>query len=61
MAVSALKRQFKLKTYHATMLVTRAEEWCVEAENAEEARGLLARGEGLGDCVQLELQHMLDQ
>jgi hypothetical protein len=65
MAVSALKRQFKLKTYHATMLVTRAEEWCVEAENAEEARRLLARGEGhrchLGDCVQLELQHMLDQ
>jgi hypothetical protein len=28
------------------MLVTRAEEWCVEAENAEEARRLLAGGEG---------------
>ena len=57
MAVSALKRQPKLKTFHATMLVTRAEEWCVEAENAEEARRLLAGGEGhrchLGDCVQL--------
>jgi hypothetical protein len=65
MAVSALKRQPKLKTFHATMLVTRAEEWCVEAENEEEARQLLARGEGhrchLGDCVQFELQHMLDQ
>jgi hypothetical protein len=27
------------------MLVTRAEEWCVEAENAEKARRLLAGGE----------------
>jgi hypothetical protein len=65
MAVSTLKRQSKLKTFHAMMLVTRAEEWCVEAETAEEARQLLAGGEGhrchLGDCVQLELQHMLDQ
>ena len=25
------------RTFHATMLVTRAEEWCVEAETAEEA------------------------
>jgi hypothetical protein len=45
------------------MLVTRAEEWCVEAENEEEARRLLARGEGhrchSGDRVQLEFQHML--
>ena len=65
MAVSTLKRQSKLKTFHAMMLVTRAEEWCVEAETAEEARQLLAGGEGhrchLSDCVQLELQHMLDQ
>ena len=64
MAVSALKRQSKLKTFHATMLVTRAEEWCVEAETVEEARRLLARGDGhrchLGDCVQLELQHSVD-
>jgi hypothetical protein len=25
----------KLKTFHATMVVTRTEEWCVEAETAE--------------------------
>ena len=30
------------------MLVTRAEEWCVEAESPEEARELLAAGLGIG-------------
>jgi hypothetical protein len=35
-----------LKMFHATVLVTRAEEWCVEAETAEEARELLSQGEG---------------
>jgi hypothetical protein len=54
----------KLKTYHATMLVTRAEEWCVEAESAEEARALLASGEGhrcnLGDRINVELHQVLD-
>ena len=34
------------KTFHATMLVTRVEEWCVEAETAEQARELLASGHG---------------
>jgi hypothetical protein len=52
----------KLKTYHATMHVIRTEEWCVEAENAEEARALLAAGEGhrcaSGDCVDVELQSL---
>jgi hypothetical protein len=33
--------QVDLKTYHATMRVTRAEEWCVEAGSPEEARELL--------------------
>ena len=48
MAVAALKQKFEpqLRTFHATMLVTRAEEWCVEAESAEEARELLAAGQG---------------
>jgi hypothetical protein len=54
----------KLKTFHASMQVTRMEEWCVEAENAEEARELLAAGQGhrchIGDCVQAELQDLLD-
>jgi hypothetical protein len=34
----------ELKTFHATMLVTRAEEWCVEAQSAEEALELLVAG-----------------
>jgi hypothetical protein len=54
----------KLKTFHASMQVTRLEEWCVEAESAQEARELLAAGQGhrchLGDCVQAELQELLD-
>lgn len=36
----------KLQTFHATMLVTRAEEWCVEAATAEEAKALLESGRG---------------
>jgi hypothetical protein len=66
MAVAALKRKLEpeLRTYHATMLVTRAEEWCVEAESAEEARELLAAGLGhrchLGDRVQFEVESVED-
>jgi hypothetical protein len=62
MAVTALKRkpEPELKTYHATMLVTRAEDWCVEAESPEEARELLAAGLGhryhLGERVQYEVE-----
>jgi hypothetical protein len=55
MAAAALKQKSKLETFHAAVLVTRAEEWCVEAESAEEARRLLAAGEGhrchVGDCL----------
>jgi len=51
--------------YHATMLVTRAEEWCVEAETAEEARALLQAGEGhrcqLGDCLQMQVDQLHDE
>lgn len=36
----------KNQTYHATMLVTRAEEWCVDAASPEEAKALLENGEG---------------
>ena len=56
--------QKKTRTYHATMLVTRAEEWCVEASSQEEARALLAAGQGhrchLGDCVAIEIEQLLD-
>ena len=51
-----------LQMFHATVLVTRAEEWCVEAETAEEARELLAQGQGhrchLGDRLHAEVQQL---
>jgi hypothetical protein len=62
MAVAALKHKPEpvLRTFHATILVTRVEEWCVEAESPEEARELLAAGAGyrchLGDCVHVEVE-----
>ena len=43
---TALKQKPQLKMFHAIMLVTRAEEWCVEAETPEEARELLGAGRG---------------
>jgi hypothetical protein len=71
MALAALKRRPepeaspKLRTYYATMLVTRAEEWCVEAASPEEARVLLAQGEGhrchLGDCLQIDFEQLHDE
>jgi hypothetical protein len=46
------------------MLVTRLEEWCVEAETPEEARALLASGAGHrctpGESVQIELEDLLE-
>jgi hypothetical protein len=59
--MAAAKRQAKkaLKTFYASMQVTRIEDWCVTAETAEEARALLANGEGMrcriGDCIHLEI------
>ena len=67
MALAVLKRKPgpELKTYHATMLVTRAEDWCVEAESPEEARELLAAGLGhrchLGERVQFEVESVEDE
>ena len=47
------------------MLVTRIEEWCVEAESSEEARLLLAAGLGErctpGESVQVEIDSVLDE
>jgi hypothetical protein len=66
MAVAAHKREPEpaLKMFHATVLVTRAEEWCVEAETAEEARQLLAHGNGhrchLGERLHAEV-HQLEE
>jgi hypothetical protein len=53
----------KLKTFHATVLVTRAEEWFVEAKTAEEAEALLAAGHGhrvgIGERVHLDVERVL--
>jgi hypothetical protein len=62
-ATAATKKPLK-KMFHATMLVTRTEEWCVEAETAKEARQLLSAGDGHkchgGDCVHVEVRDLLD-
>ena len=59
----ALKKP-RLKTFHATIHVTRAEEWCVEAETAEEAETLMAAGEGyrchIGECLHFEVDRVED-
>ena len=51
-------------SFHATVHVTRVEEWCVEAETAEEARELLAAGDGyrcqIGDCINIEVEGVED-
>jgi hypothetical protein len=64
MAVAALKQKPLLKTFHATVHVTRVEQWCVEAETAEDARELLAAGAGyrceIGDCVNVEVERVED-
>jgi hypothetical protein len=45
----------KPRTFYASVHVTRVEDWCVEAETEEEARALLASGQGerlrVGDFV----------
>ena len=66
MAVAALKqrpeRRPTLKTYHATVHVTRTEQWCIEACSAEEAQELLAAGAGyrceIGECVNVEVERV---
>jgi hypothetical protein len=62
--MTSADKNSRLKTFHATMAVTRLEEWCVEAETPEEARALLASGQGhrchLGDCLNVQLEAMED-
>jgi hypothetical protein len=57
-------RKKKLKTFHASVAVTRVEEWCVEAETEQQARDLLTSGEGerlgIGDCIYLEVAELSD-
>jgi len=60
-----IKAKPQIRTFHATMLVTRSEEWWVEAASAEEARALLAAGEGhraaIGERLHLEVDEILEQ
>jgi hypothetical protein len=62
MAVAALRLEPVLKTFHATVHVTRVEQWCGQAETAEEARELLAAGAGyrcdIGDCINIEVEQV---
>ncbi len=54
----------KTRLFHARMLVTRVEEWCVEAETEAQARALLADGAGHrctpGESIQVEIDSLLD-
>ncbi len=54
----------KPRTFHATLVVTRTEEWCVEAETVDEARALLAAGQGyrchIGERLHLEVEKLDD-
>ena len=58
------RKKVATQTFHATMLVTRMEEWCVEAKTADEARRLLAAGDGyrchIGDRVHVEIHDLLE-
>jgi len=59
MASAAPKADRKRKIFHATLHVTRVEEWSVEAESIEEARQLLNDGQGersyVGHCIHCEV------
>lgn len=54
----------KLKTFYASVHVTRVEDWCVEAETEEEARELLASGQGerlgVGECVHCDVAQLTE-
>jgi len=58
--MAAPREKPRLKTFHATVTVTRTEEWCVEAETPAQAEALLVAGEGqrcqMGDCLQIEVE-----
>lgn len=55
----------KPRLFHARMLVTRVEEWCLEAATAEQARELFAAGAGHrcspGESIQIEFERLLDE
>jgi uncharacterized protein YbaP (TraB family) len=64
-AKEIIRERAKPRLFHARMVVTRVEEWCVEAASAEEARALLAAGAGHrctpGENVQVEFERLIDE
>ena len=62
-----MSRAVKKKTrlFHATIQVTRLEEWCVEASDEAEALRLLESGDGhrcdSGQLLHLEVGRLLQQ
>ena len=63
--VRKAKPQPEPRIFHANMLVTRVEDWWVEAETLEEAHALLASGHGHrvapGACVHVEPQEIFEE
>lgn len=59
------QKQPKPRLFHARMVVTRVEEWCVEATTAAEAEALLAAGAGHrctpGESIAVELERLIDE
>ncbi len=53
------------RLFHARMVVTRVEEWCVEADDAGGSEALLAAGAGHrctpGESIQVELEQLIDE
>jgi hypothetical protein len=62
--VAKLEMEPEPRLFHARMLVTRVEEWCVEATTPHEARALLTAGAGHrctpGESIQVEFEQLLD-
>jgi hypothetical protein len=60
----AAQAKVKTRMFHATMQVTRLEEWCVEAQTPAEARALLSSGAGHrctpGECLHVEFDSLID-
>jgi hypothetical protein len=63
--MAAIAAKKKLKMFHATMHVTRLEEWCVEAATPDEARAMLANGFGHrcnpGESLHAEVGELLEK
>jgi hypothetical protein len=59
-----LRHERGRRVFHASVLVTRLEEWFVEAESAGEAWALIAAGEGdraaSGERIHVEVERLLE-